>query len=387
VIPVDRSGDHAQRPSSTPWLSRRWENYVLASDTDASDRLWQAATPQDGMTTLVTGVGFDPRALDVARQMSRRLGAHLRVLAITVPGGNDDPATSRLAASNRVELQGLLGGRVIFIPPVEVEDSRNAGIRLARDLAAAPYKLLDEQHVVVDVSALPSSITFPVIRLFLRQSEPGAQPPFNGDLQVTVSEDPDIDARIIPLGLDQPASVPGFARLADSNVTRVWVPVLGEGRGEQLRAVREFLEPSEVCPVLPFPAKRARRSDDLLLEHRTLLFDDLALEPRNILFAAERNPFDLYRQLCDLAQRYRRALSPLGGATIVVSQHSSKLLSLGALLAAHEAELVVVHVRPTGYGLAPPKGEVAPQDNSNVAAPLLHTAWLAGQPYNDHGRT
>jgi hypothetical protein len=359
---------------------RRWDDYVLGSTTERSKSLWNAAAQASMSTLLICGIGFDPRTMDVARQLNSSVGDRVKVLALELPGDPSSPIGA-LAAANRNELRVLFGERIQFLRPVEVQDASTAGPALTRRLVGE-FALLNETHVVVDMSALPSSISFPLIRLLLTQSVAEVVPRFPGDLQVCVSESPSMDARIRPTGLEDPDTLAGFQRLPDNPQTKVWVPVIGEGRGEQLRAAREYLQPDEVCPVLPFPSVGARRSDDLLLEHRLLLFDELQLEPRNVLYASESNPFDLYRQLCDLADRYRRALEPLGGATVVASQHSSKLLSLGVLLAAHEVELVVVHVRPTGYALYEQNPRrLGPEDEIGVPQPVVHTAWLTGQPY------
>jgi hypothetical protein len=130
------------------------------------------------------------------------------------------------------------------------------------------------------------------------------------------------------------------------------VPVLGEHQELYIRSIYEFLAPNEVCPVLPFPARNPRRGDDLLLELRRLIFDTIEVEPRNFMYADERNPFDLYRGLCRLSDRYTKALAPLGNVTVVTSVHGSKVLSVGALLAAYEKNLSVVSAR--AYWLSHP---------------------------------
>src|SRR5439155_805554 len=120
----------------------------------------------------------------------------------------------------------------------------------------------------------------------------------------------------------------------------------------QLEVLRQNLLPNEICPVLPFPARNPRRSDNLLVELRELLQDTVQVEPANFIYADESNPFDLYRALARLHDRYRSALAPLGEATVVVSMHSSKTLSLGALLAAYERQLPVMNAEPEHYNFA-----------------------------------
>jgi hypothetical protein len=78
---------------------------------------------------------------------------------------------------------------------------------------------------------------------------------------------------------------------------------------------------------------------------------------------------------------YRRALAPLGGCKAVVSAMSSKLLSVGALLAAYElkastgdehVDVGVAHVETHGYALSRTK---------NAPSATLFDLWLAGECY------
>lgn len=159
-------------------------------------------------------------------------------------------------------------------------------------------------------------------------------------------------------------------------MTRVWVPVLGEHQEPYLRSIFDFLAPNEVCPVLPFPARNPRRGDDLLVELRVLIFDIMEVERRNFIYADERNPFDLYRGLCRLSERRTKALGPLGNVTVVTSVHGSKVLSVGALLAAYEKDLTVVSAGPTGYRI-----QTGIAIDKVTAGGHLICLWLDGEPY------
>jgi hypothetical protein len=178
--------------------------------------------------------------------------------------------------------------------------------------------------------------------------------------------------------------LPGFLGTVeleqDEDMPRVWAPVLGEQQSEALKLIeqkaRVLDNVPEICPVLPFPALDPRRGDRLLLEYRGL-FDSWRVDSRNIIYASEHNPFDVYRQLCALYDRYSRALQPLRGAKMIISAHSSKLLSLGALLAACDRpEVAVAYVQSQGYQIDGPL--TRPAD----AVPF--EIWIAGEPYNVH---
>ena len=108
----------------------------------------------------------------------------------------------------------------------------------------------------------------------------------------------------------------------------------------------------------------------------SVIFDTIEVEPRNFIYADERNPFDLYRGLCRLSDRYAKALAPVGDVTVVTSVHSSKVLSLGALLAAYEKNLSAVSAGPTSYRIQP-----GVELDKITAASDLICLWLDGEPY------
>lgn len=352
----------------------RWYDYVFADATENSERLWTEACQVGDRILLICGAGFDPRTLDTPRRVASIDWDELTVLALKPSVGGEHDAAEGAAHDNEAELNRLFGDRLTVVDSPQVLDPNTTGTVLSRRLQAQ-HKVLDFDTVIVDMSGLPSSISFTVLQLFLQQSLSDVEDNkrFKGNLLVTVSEDVSTDSRIMASGLDAPGTLAGFERLPDVSTTCIWVPVLGAGAGEELRALTTLLEPHEVCPVVPFPSRNPRRGDELILEHRVLLIDELQFEPRNVLYASETNPFDLYRQLVWLADRYRTALAPLGGATIVVSEHTSKILSLGVLLAAHEANLVIGHVRPMAYRLS--------GSEAGDRKPWIYTAWLTGRPY------
>jgi hypothetical protein len=129
---------------------------------------------------------------------------------------------------------------------------------------------------------------------------------------------------------------------------------------------------------VPFPARNPRRGDSIIEEHRQILFDEFRVEPRNILYASEYNPFEAYRQVFQVIDRYRDALVELGDCRIFVSPLSSKLLSIGALLACYDHRhqrsgkfhVGMPYVEAAAYGPSPP-----------ISAPdrELTSMWLTGE--------
>jgi len=353
----------------------RWERYVRTIGDDRFADLWNDLAGEPLLVVL--GGGFDPR---VPRALERILGvakAPVDVVRLGLSDDATDPAMQHIAAANRDEVDQLVragGGTVYEQPFPDVHARRSAGANISRAFHESSH--LDRYNqVVVDVSGLPRSVFFPLIRGLLQTAGAG----WHGDLHVVACESPDADEAVVEEGAEAAGPLGGFAGPADDEpwAATVWVPVLGEGKGEQLASVLEAIEPlDEVVPVLPFPAANPRRGDDLVLEHRELLIDRLAVEPRNYLYAAESNPFDLYRAITQLHDHYQLALRPLGAAKFVLSAHASKLLSIGVLLVAYELGLQVMHVSPSRYGLRADT-DVAQLRGSGELVDL----WLAGEPY------
>jgi hypothetical protein len=232
---------------------------------------------------------------------------------------------------------------------------------------------------------LPRSIFYPLLAklLYLQETDSRAG---QLNLFLLVAENPQLDGQIIEEGVDEAADYvhlfrSGADRMSSTGEPKVWIPILGEGQRIQLERLYELVAPQEICPVLPSPALNPRRGDDLIIEYRELLFDRLRVEPRNILFASERNPFEVYRQVRQTILHYQRTLSPLGGCQPIVSSVSTKLLSTGALLAAYELKrsklaVGIAHIESHGYRI-----DDQQEIMRTAADSTLFGLWLSGECY------
>lgn len=355
----------------------RWSDYVHVVGQGVSEMCTAAAGKRP---IYVLGEGFDPRMLVGLRAVldaDALTQPSVLSLGLAEPGGSSPRA--KKADENLAELSklvsaaGLTHERIDY-PPVHERRS------LSRPLLAALLRndlFREADQVIVDISALPVGVYFGLIKGLLDISERDGS---SGELQIVVAENALIDSRIKGSGVDTPAPILGFSFGAEltqgpNRPPLVWAPVLGEGAVPQMEALGDSLRPDEICPVLPFPARNPRRADELLVEARELLVDRFRVEPTNYIYADERNPFDLYRALTRLQQRYRRALRPLGDAVVILSVHSSKSLSLGALLAAYEHRLPAFNAEPEHYDF-----ELEDVGPDIVATSELSGAWLLGTP-------
>jgi hypothetical protein len=353
----------------------RWSRYVNVTGEVQFRDLWTDLGKEP--TLVVLGGGFDPRVPKAVSVIAEVATAPLSIVRLDIDGGEEaQPAMLDLASANRAainEIAKTVGATVTEQGFPDVHARRSAGINMSRAFHQAGH-IDGARQVVIDISGLPRSVYFPFIRGLLLSADGG----WGGNVHVVASDSSDIDSAIIEEGAEDPSPLGGFSGQSREIewAATVWVPVLGEGIAQQLNALLETITPDEVVPVLPFPARNPRRGDDLLLEHRELLLDRLLVEPRNYLYAAESNPFDLYRAITELRNRYQESLRPLGAARFVLSTHSSKLLSIGVLLAAHEMGLEVMHVSPSRYGIR------SGVDLTGLAQQCSPTdLWLAGDAY------
>jgi hypothetical protein len=355
----------------------RWKHPLLI-DAEQFDALW--SRPADGPILFVAGAGYDPRAAVVLKRLQNVTDRRVDALLIALSEDSTDEDVRPLALTNRATIAQLItagGGELHEQPLPQHEDPGALGRLISKAFQLSG--LLDAyKEVVIEISAMPRSVFFPLIRGILLRAHAGLDSPelWEGDLHVAVCENPAADASVLGEGTRAMAPIGGFAApgAAPAPRTTIWVPVLGEGGLARVKRLYEELGPDEVCPVLPWPSQEPRRGDRIVLEYRQFLFDEVELEPRNVIYAAERNPFDLYRTLGRLHDRYRQALKRLDPVTMVLSSHSSKLLSVGVLLAAYDHELEVQHVGGGSYGLRSSPAELAGQGE-------IFDLWLTGEPY------
>jgi hypothetical protein len=364
----------------------RWGDYVLLRSAEVGT-FWSEYLKRRSRDLLVVlGRGFDPRACLGIRALMGAGGAGRRdVVALEFVEGEHSPAGGHadLAASNWADIQATVAGKAKLISrtlPFRSSDGRRAASLHAAELFDSLRQLTGYTDVVVDVSAMPRAVFFPLLaRLLFLLDEARAEGERAANLHVLTAEDSALDAQIREEGIDETAgflhSFEGkFGRESGGQQPRVWVPLLGEGKTTQFDRIHDHVKPDEICPVVPSPSRVPRRGDNIVREYRGILFDQIGVDPRNIIYASEENPFEVYRRVRQAALQYHRVLRLLGGCKIALSVLSSKLMSLGALLVAYEMkgflDIGVAHVECQGYTLH------SRQQNAELVG-----MWLSGECY------
>lgn len=359
-------------PTPDPDRPLRWDPYLLKSGPDFA-AYWEeylGLAPRNML--FILGCGFDPRSCVGLDLLLAAGGAGRRdCMMLSFDEGVDspDPKQVEVTTTNKKELlslvrrvDGQVDEQTVKMWSGEGPSRRRVSSKNASGVVATFDRISPYSTIVMDISAMPRSVYFSLIARILHlldrafdSSHPDRGPRF----YVVVSENPDLDNSIRGVDLDDDARyIPGLGAAVDAEATaeipRVWMPILGEGHEAQLGKVYQLVNPGEICPVLPSPARNPRRADDILTEYRQLLFDSWRIEPRNLVYGSELNPFDVYRQLTRSSRQYSTALNPVGGCKVVFSAHSSKLTSLGALLATYQLRsdgltVGLAHVEPRTY--------------------------------------
>lgn len=321
----------------------RWDPYSLTSDKEF-DVFWKRHLAlRERRLLLVVGKGFDVRALETARRL-QALGADIDVWLLAFHNGQEDSVLRRKRTDENVEGLGKLfpANRIkeVLIDLGGAFQDPIASLKTYEEIRAAGDAMAYDD-VVVDISAMPRMVAMTCVAVLLHwlDNPPGGDKCVN--LHVTTAESVTADLAAGQGSLrDQVSFVRGFSgeltALTTKDLPHVWFPVLGENQRDRLDRIHQKVTPDEICPVVPFPSRSPRRGDEIIYEHRELLFDTFQVEPRNILLACEYNPFEAYKQVFEAMDRYRRALNELGGCKAFVSPLSSKLLSIAVLLACYD---------------------------------------------------
>lgn len=128
------------------------------------------------------------------------------------------------------------------------------------------------------------------------------------------------------------------------------------------------------CPILPFPASNPRHGDDLVADFIAEFENAWSIDTRNVVYGAEDDPLDLYRTILRLDDLRRPVFQEFGGSLLVLSPVGSKIMALGALLAALERDLPVAHLESIGYTFSR-------SANGETPVPFLVHIWLEGDVY------
>jgi len=361
----------------------RWENYFFCKGNNDFELFWNEYLKIPGKQLLFfVCKGFDPRMNIGIKKIMNCGSMPGKCICLELDEGNKSSSYDYKdkADKNFGELKQLFNtDESLKLIKIKMwsDDGRLTGSRNAVD-KINKADLSDYTDIIIDISSMPRIIFIPLIAklLFLLENHQ-----MKTNLHIIVAENFALDENIRSNELyEEAVFIHGFGASLDDqsniDIIKVWLPILGSGQNEKLIKINDRITPHEICPILPFPSRNPRRSDDLVIEYKDFIFEYPRVEPNNIIYVDEQNPFGVYRQICQTAKQYEESLDSLGGCKVIISPLSSKLLSLGALLAAYELDLGLTEV--PAYG-----GYKMINNNTNheIGKEELFELWVYGEPY------
>jgi hypothetical protein len=352
---------------------RRWDPCIAHRGEEVDNFIASYFGEADRKALLIGGAGFDPRSTSIAKQLS---AAGELSRAILFQEIRPDPAQGLIdrAANNLRALTATVTENILI--PVDIFGTDGAvvgGRNVVGLLTKQSFSGISD--IVVDISALSVGTSFPIIRYLVELIERDNK---QLNLHVFVTHDPILDSAIRSTSSDAPGFVHGFkggsTLYGSASAAKLWLPQLATGRRSALGRLHEFVAPHDTCPILPFPASRPRLGDELAEEFLTELENGWLVDTRNIVYADEEDPLDLYRTILKLDDLRKPVFREFGGSLLILSPLGSKVMALGALMAALERDLPVAYLESLSYDL---DGSVP----ATSTTPNLVHIWLEGDVY------
>jgi len=332
-------------------VRKRVERHIIYDDHIT--RWFKENTQENNRYLYILGMGFDERMCEGIRRFTEcQLPFDIWKIYYNEGIGSPPREYTKKSSENEIVLDGIiagLNGTRIQEKSIQFwqddgeqtgEDGRSrfvGEINASKIIKHSEKELSSYSDIIVDVSALPQAIYLCIINTLFKCSSP------NQRLYIVANENYTTDMRIEPKQAEESAhEIQGYTSPSDGiDGVVIWYPIIGEKNLRYLDKYYIYLkshsqEIDEICPVVPFPAVNVRRADDILSEYSRKLFDDWRVDKKNIIYASETNPLLISKNLLEISKNYAHALKPLGDCKFVFSAITSKLMTIGMLLAAFD---------------------------------------------------
>lgn len=351
-----------------------WDSYVMIEGDNAVVDFWKDPDRPQGNTLLIMGEGFDPRMNNVLRAFTQ---AQIAFSCLSIVHGNRIQSPNRVMVEKNIDVRTqLIRDNAIPFTEYQLKVGErydlNRGVKfLNKEIG----ELIDGYHnIILDISALPRVLYFNLVRAVCKIED-------DRNLFVVVSENAEIDKSIQYRNFvdDMEPMVnfnPGIGLEAEQERLRLLISLLGENGVEKCDMIMRNFDPDEIFPVIPYPSLDPFRTDSIIKEYHELFKEEDAKD--NIIYAHERNPFELYKMLTRFIKSEDDILSKVNRkACYGIALLSSKLLSVGALLTALENkdEVAIYNVISRDYGIE----EMDFEEMNKKSTTFL--MWIKGEPY------
>ena len=248
----------------------RWDPGYLCSGSEFGP-FWETLASDNQQARkglLIAARGFDPRTTvgpsAIANSGFPIMSCYL--IRLTHPFDSPERLRNQVAAANEAQIRDLFGDDLVHLREIPVlnETGRLVGFPHIRDLFSDWNWLAQFTDVMVDITAFPTSISFPLLHILLKISDDQQNHPSGSfNLHCVVCENADIDERITSEGGDVADFIEPFGSrqtlTSEADPITIWAPVLGERESDALEKIYTVLGPAEVIPFLPSPSRKPRR--------------------------------------------------------------------------------------------------------------------------------
>lgn len=371
----------------------RWDSHIMF-DNDSVDNFWKEHFKNEHKLLFILGQGFDVRMnYNLSKLIKCCPDINIECLIIQFNEGDNSSSSKYqpLVNENIVEFDSIINSKDCRLKRINIWNNsgngkKKVGDRKVTDIIGTYKDIESYTDIIVDISSLPRGIYFSLIGKLLSLIDINKKNSHN--MFIAVAENAKIDSLIIESASDDDLSYlhgfgGGIELESEMDKPLIWFPILGENKLSQIIKGSDMIATDknrlyEICPVLPFPSKDPRRSEELLIEYHELLFATLDVEAQNIMYMTERDPFQGYIQLSKAINNYKESLGIIGGCKAAISNYSSKLMSIGSILVAYENQdsIGILNLNSGGYII----NDVNEIKNLKNGSETFVT-WLTGLPY------
>ncbi len=362
---------------------RRWDPCVYHRGKDAELFLKEFFNSSSRRILFIGGAGFDPRSSIICTAATANVdNKSIDAIFIREERPTPNVQLKERAEANAKQLSILIPQSEMFSVDIfDVDQAVIGGSQIARKILELDLSRWTD--IILDFSSLSKGISFPATRQILERVT-SLQKMIN--IHIMVTDETDTDVEIQEIGADRAEMIPGFQGIwglseVKEEAARLWIPHLIKGQKAILDRIHRYISPDDVCPILPFPSTNPRRCDELIEEYGEELQSVWEVEPRDLLYADERNPLDVYRTILKIDDLRTRVFEGTGGSVIVLSPVGTKLLAIGALLAALERDFPVAYVEAIEYHV-----DFEKLDNIRTRPGDIVHIWVYGEAYGDQSQ-
>lgn len=353
----------------------RWTECVEHYDAETDLFFSQHFSQEQRNVLLVAGAGFDPRATTIVTKLGLLLGERLQCVFLKEERPNPDSKLVERADQNLEAAKKICNNLNVFSVDIIAEDNAVVGginvVNLLLKLDLGEYT-----DIVIDMSALSIGISFPTVKLIY---DSVSRRQLKANIHLVVVSNPALDELIQSMPNDRATEMRGFPRerlLGEVQKAILWLPQLVGGRKNILKLIHKEIRPHDVCPILPLSSSNPKKADNIVANFITELKEEWEVDPRNFVYTDERNPLDIYSTILQINDQRTPVFETFGGSAVILSPLGSKLLAIGALMAAIERQFPVVYVEALGYQVDWRRVEQITVDKVTTAH-----IWLYGEAY------